>query len=308
MNTKQTTPAALAPKTEKLALIQFEKTLGDSVQNRVTELSKQGRLNLPANYSIGNALQSAWLKILQTKDRNQKPVLDVCTKESVANSLLDMAILGLNPSKSQGYFIPYGEKLAWFTSYLGKAAALKRIKGIETEPIATVIYAGDELALSHNELGEEIVLEHKTSWENKIKNDLIGVYATVIYNGVKRSAVLTLAECKEAWTKSQTNKEHVDFRSEYMKRTAINRLSKMILNTTNDDDLLAETIIQNENQHYDFEPEVITEEKAKLEVAQKANSGEVVDVEPEPQPEATPEPQPSPAPAQQEKPATARPF
>lgn len=291
-------------------LIEFEKTLGDSVQNRITELSKSGRLNLPSNYSVGNALQSAWLKILQTKDKNGKPALEVCTKESIANALLDMAILGLNPAKDHGYFIVYGDKLSWFTSYLGKCAAIKRITGIETEPIATVIYEGDQIVLGHNELGEEMIIEHKTSWENKLKNNLVGVYATVMYKGIKRSAVLTLAECMEAWSKSMTNKVHNEFRSEFMKRTAINRLIKMILKTTNDDDLLSETIIQNENQHYDFEVKDVktveeVETKTKLEIATNANSGPVIDVtveEHEDGPQVQPAEEPKPQQATRPKP------
>ena len=62
---------------------------------------------------------------------------------------------------------------------------------------------------------------------------------------------MTMREIKEAWSKSKTNVEHKDFTGEYVKRTSI-RLVKMLLQTTNDDDLLAENIIQNEDQHYDF--------------------------------------------------------
>lgn len=277
MNQKQGN-AALTPKPEARAIIQFEKTLGDSVQNRVTELTSQGRLNLPANYSIGNALQSAWLKILQTKDSNKRPALEVCTKESVANALLDMAVLGLNPAKDHGYFIVYGDKLSWFTSYFGKCAALKRISGIETEPVATIIYEGDALKLEFNELGEEIVTEHQTAWENKVKGNIVGAYATVMYKGIKRSAVMTLNEIKESWSKSISDKEHKLFTGEFAKRTVINRLVKLILKTTNDDDLLAETVIKTEQAHYDFEPEVVSEEKAKLEIAAQANTGPVVDI------------------------------
>lgn len=287
-------------------LIEFEKTLGDSVQNRVSELSGAGRLHLPSNYSVGNALQSAWLKILQTKDKNNRPALDVCTRESVANALLDMAILGLNPAKDHGYFIVYGDKLTWFTSYFGKAAAIKRIDGIETEPIGTVIYEGDEVELGFNELGEETVLTHKTSWANKVKNNLVGVYAAVTYKGIKRSAVMTLADCLESWSKSQVNKTHTEFRGEYMKRTAINRLVKMILKTTNDDDLLAETIIENENQHYDFDENNIqyVENEVKKEIATNANIGEVVDIHTESTPtiEAEPIEHPAQQPVQKEEP------
>ncbi|OPZ33907.1 MAG: recombination and repair protein RecT [Tenericutes bacterium ADurb.BinA124] len=286
MNQKQqgTTAVKQQQETKQMSLIQFEKTLGDSVQNRIAELTKQGRLDLPTTYSVGNALQSAWLKILQTKTKDGRPVIEVCTKESIANSLLDMAILGLNPAKDQCYFIPYGQTLTCFVSYFGKCAALKRIKGIETEPIATLIYDGDALKLGYTELGEELVTEHETSWENKFRGVIVGGYATVMYQGVKRSAVMTMPEIKEAWTKSISDPNHKQFTGEFAKRTLINRLVKMILKTTNDDDLLAETVIKTEQEHYDFEPEVIAEEKAKLEIAANANSGAVIDIVTTPEP------------------------
>lgn len=262
-------------------IIEFEKNISDSVQNRVTQLSQEGRLNLPPNYSVGNAMASAWLIIQDTKDKNGRPALEVCTKESIANALLEMAILGHNPAKKHGYFIVYGNRLSWFPSYFGKAAAVKRIKGIEHEPVATLIYEGDEIELGHNELGEEYVIKHKTSWSNKVKNNIVGVYATVKQGNITRSAVLTEAEVKEAWLRNPGQKrDHVDFKGEFMKRTAINRLVKMIIQTSNDDDLLAETMIANEYQHYDFEGQTVevAEEKAQLEVDTNANTGEVIDV------------------------------
>ena len=258
----------------------MEKNLADNVQNRVLELTNKGRLNLPKNYSVGNALSSAWLIIQDLKDKNNKPALEVCTKESIANALLEMAILGLNPVKKQGYFIVYGNRLGWFTSYFGKCASIKRLKGIETEPIGTIIYEGDNVEIGYNELGEEIVLSHKTTWENKLKNNRVGAYATVIANGIKRSALMTKTEIKESWLKnpSPSNKrDHVDFEGEFMKRTVINRLVKMILQTSNDDDLLAETMIKNEDEMYDaIQQDYIetTANEVKDEIETKANASE----------------------------------
>lgn len=262
----------------------MEKNLADNVQNRVLELTHQGRLNLPKNYSVGNALSSAWLIIQDLKDKNNNPALQVCTKESIANALLEMAILGLNPVKKQGYFVVYGNRLGWFTSYFGKCASIKRLKGIETEPIGTIIYEGDNVEIGYNELGEEIVLSHKTTWENKLKNNRVGAYATVIANGIKRSALMTKAEIKESWTKnpSPNNKrDHIDFEGEFMKRTVINRLVKMILQTSNDDDLLAETIIKNEDEMYDMQNDYIetTANEVKEEIETKANTSEQLSFE-----------------------------
>src|SRR5690554_188430 len=286
-------------KTNKL--IEFEKTLGDSVQNRIAELSSQGRLDLPENYSVGNALNSAWLIIQDTKDKNGRPALEVCTKESIANALLEMAILGHNPAKKHGYFIVYGNKLTWFPSYFGKSASIKRIKGIDTEPIGTLIYEGDEVELGHNEIGEEVVVSHKISWEGKLKNKIVGVYATVKQGDVIRSAVMTMEDVKEAWLKNPGMKrDHQTFTGEFAKRTVINRLTKTIIQTSNDDDLLAETIIKNEYQHYDFE-EIDVEVETSKEIATNANTGEVLDIpEEEPQKqEKTEEPEIKETPAQE---------
>ncbi|MCM1259659.1 MAG: recombinase RecT [Prevotella sp.] len=259
-----------------------EKTPAEKVLNRIVELTNQGKLDLPKNYSAGNALSSAWLIIQDTKDNNGRPALEVCTKESVVNSLLEMAILGLNPVKKQGYFIVYGNKLGWYTSYFGKCSSIKRLKGIENEPIGTIIYEGDEVELDHNELGEEIILSHKTSWENKLKGKRVGAYATVTVNGIERSAVMTISEIKESWLKnpSKGNKrDHTDFEGEFMKRTAINRLIKMILQTSNDDDLLAETLIKNEDEIYEMQNQDFVESTAqevRNEVENKANKAEML--------------------------------
>jgi len=275
----------------KNPIIEIEKNIADNVQNRISVLANEGRLNLPANYSVGNALASAWLIIQNVKDSNKRPALEVVTKESIANALLDMAVMGLNPAKKHGYFIVYGNQLTWFTSYFGKCAALKRLKGIDTEPVATLIYQNDELIFEHNDLGEELVIEHSTSWKNKLSGVIEGAYATLKQGDIIRSAVMTMAEIKEAWTKNPSpanRRDHVDFAGEFAKRTVINRLVKMILQTSNDDDLLAETIILNEDKHYDFEGEVISgENKAKREIASSANTGEFIDIEEETEEEET---------------------
>lgn len=271
-------------KTNKI--IDFEKNISDSVQNRITTLVGEGRLNLPENYSVGNALANAWLIIQDTVDSNKQPALSVCTKESVANALLEMVTLGLNPAKKQCYFIVYGSRLGLFVSYFGKCATIKRLKGIDTEPIATIIYEGDDVEIGHNELGEELVIKHTTSWKNKLSGKRVGAYATVTANGIKRSALMTMEEIKESWTKnpSLSNKrDHVTFEGEFMKRTVINRLVKMILQTSNDDDLLADTLIKNEDSMYQNEEYTdITDFQTNVqeEINENANTGEYIEFTP----------------------------
>jgi len=245
---------------KKNEVVNVEKNITTSVQNRVQELAKSGRIDLPKDYSVGNAMNSAWLILQGVVDRNKKPVLQSCTKDSVANALLDMAVLGLNPAKQQGYFIAYGNKLSWFTSYFGNVAAIQRIKGYEGLPSATLIYDGDEVELTHDELGEEMVKSHETTWENKLKGNIVGAYASIKFDGRMRQQVMTMAEIKESWSMSKTNKEHKQFTGEFAKRTVLNRLMKNILKTSTDDDLVAETLIKTENEHYEFDNEDVIDQ------------------------------------------------
>lgn len=268
------------------------KNIGDSVNNKVVELVEKGRLTLPNNYSLGNAMSSAYLILQDTKDKNGKPALEVCTKESVANALLNMAILGLNPAKKHCYFIPYGDKLTLFVSYFGKQAVIKRFPNILSELTATLIYKGDEISIAFNELHEPMVTSHKTAWENMNNGEIEGCYATVKQKQkdgsvIERSVVMTKREIKEAFDAQKIinpkygyAREHKDFEGEFTKRTTINRLVKGILQTSNDDDLVADTLQETEYDQYDFES--TPEEKIEKRIETNANTGEVIGIkEPE---------------------------
>ena len=265
------------------------KNIADVVNNKLVDLVASGRLKTPANYVVGNAMSSAFLVLQDIKDKNGKPALEVCTKESVANALLNMGILGLTPAKAQCYFIPYGDKLQLSVSYFGKQAILKRLPNIMCEPNATLVYSGDELEIGFNELHERIVLNHKTSWKAQKDNNIEGVYATVKQkqadgSTVERSALMTIEEVREAWTMSKTNKDHKQFTGEFVKRTALNRLCKNIIQTSNDDDLVGETAQKVEYEEYDFS----SENQIENEIKTNANTGEVIGFKEEPKPSITP--------------------
>jgi len=56
------------------------------------KFTEDKELLLPDDYSIENALKSAWLILQETVDKDKKPVLEVCSRASIANGLLDMAV------------------------------------------------------------------------------------------------------------------------------------------------------------------------------------------------------------------------
>jgi len=82
-----------------------DKNVADFVLSKIQKLQSNGEIYFPNNYSPENALKSAWLKLQETKDKNDKPVLQSCTQISIANALLNMVVQGLNPMKNQCYFL-----------------------------------------------------------------------------------------------------------------------------------------------------------------------------------------------------------
>lgn len=234
----------------------LKNTFADSVMNSIAKFTKEKRLVLPTNYSAENALKIAWLKILETTDRNGKKALEVCTPESVGNALLEMSIMGLNPAKNQCYFIVYGNKLTLFPSYFGKITALKRIDGVEGIN-AQAIYDGDDLDYEISSDGCITNIEHHQEFKNIKEDKLIGAYAVIKYKGEDFATIITIEQIQEAWNKSKTSKDKKEFRSEFAKRTAVNKAIKWFINTRDDEDLLIETINENENSHYEYDENVI---------------------------------------------------
>ncbi|MGV2787831.1 recombinase RecT, partial [Clostridium perfringens] len=130
----------------------------------------------PPNYNASNALKSAFFNLQEVTDKTGKPALEVCTKESIANTLLDMVVQGLSPAKKQCYFVVYGNKLQLSRSYFGTQAVLKRLSNVE-DIWANVIYHGDVFDYEVAD-GRERLIRHETEFENR-DNDISGAYAIV---------------------------------------------------------------------------------------------------------------------------------
>lgn len=261
----------------KHALQVMEKDISDQVFNRLHELEATGQLTFPPNYAVGNALKSAYLILQETKDKDGRPVLETCTKTSIANSLLDMVIQGLNPVKKQCYFIPFGGKLQLFRSYFGDQTVVKNaIPGVENI-FATVIYEGDEVEIDINEDGEQYVKSHKTKLENRDK-PIKGAYATIVINGKKYQEIMSWSEIQKAWSKAKTKNVQNEFPQEMAKRTVIRRLCKRFLNTSDDANMfVVESYNRTTSDEYDNNSDYVeTQEELKQQVDEKANSEELV--------------------------------
>ena len=223
----------------KTAVVKFE-NVADQVLEKVKRFTDDGGLVLPRNYSVANNLKSAWLILQETSDRSDKPVLEVCTKASIANALFDMVLQGMSVSKKQGYFIAYGNKLEFQRSYFGTVALAKRVQGgIVTEPVANVIYEGDEFIYTIDpSTGLVNVIKHDQKLENIDDTKIKAAYAIVTYeDGKTQTTIMTLAQIKAAWQQGATkgnSPAHKNFPAEMCKKTVIGRACKMVINSSDD--------------------------------------------------------------------------
>lgn len=209
----------------------------ESTEARITELVDGGMLNLPPNYSAPNALRAAWLLLQETEDRNKKPVLEVCTRASIANSLLSMVVQGLDPNRNQAYFIAHGTQLTLRRSYFGTLALAKRLGGVK-DAYAEVIYEGDEFEFVV-ERGRKQIVRHKQTLESIGTGKITGAYCVVeMLDGREEAEVMPMAEIEKAWSKgSGNNPARRDFPGEMAKRTVLNRALKRHINSSDDEHL-----------------------------------------------------------------------
>ncbi|MHC8517027.1 recombinase RecT [Sporosarcina sp. ITBMC105] len=284
----------------QLAIIQRDIT--DSVNQKIDELQSEG-LALPPNYSHSNALKSAFFKLQEVTDKSGKPALEVCTKESVANALLDMVVQGLSPAKTQCYFVVYGNKLQLLRSYFGTQAVLKRLTGVK-DIWANVIYK-DDVFEYENDRGREKLISHKTAFENRDK-EVVGAYAVIqTADDEEIMTAMTRKEIEVSWGQSKTSQAvHKKFPQEMAKRTVINRAAKAFINTSDDSDLLIESI--NNTTENEYEERERKEINPQHEIDQNANK-EVLDFTAEPSSESPKaEPEPVPVPVRNEQPTPAQ--
>lgn len=272
----------------QLAIIQ--KDITDDVNKSLTRLQDDG-LVLPSNYSSSNALKSAFFKLQEVRDKNGNRALEVCSRESIANSLLDMVVQGLSPAKTQCYFIVYGNQLQLNRSYFGTQAVLKRLTNVK-DIWSNVIFDGD---VFDYEIvgGREKLLKHETKFQNR-DNDILGAYAVIkTIEDEEILTVMTRKEIETSWTQAKTKSVQNKFPQEMAKRTVINRAAKAFINTSDDSDLLVQAINNSTENEYDNERVDVTPAEVQKQIEENANS-ELIDIEPIPDPQTEqPEPQPT---------------
>jgi recombination protein RecT len=247
-------------------------------------------LSFPKDYNPTNALMGAYLILKETTDKNGKCILESCSQASIANALMDMATLGLNASKKQGYFIAYGGKCQFQKSYFGNITIARRngLKDVHAE----IIYEGDTFRY-HIKNGMKVIDEHIQDFMNIDNDKIVGAYAVgIMEDGRIIVEVMNINQLKKAWNqrmgglKEDASSTHTKFRDQMAKKTVINRLCKLIGNTSTDGNIAEISDRLDEIEDVD-----IVAEDVKYEVEQNAQSVEFVDAEIV---EETPEQQPLP--------------
>ena len=301
-DTKAATPAPVKQETQ-LQLI--KRTVVDVVAEKVHKFIQNGELNLPANYSVNNALKSAWLLLQQITDKDGRKALEVCTRDSVANTLLDMIVQGLNVGKKQAYLIVYGKTLTCQRSYFGSMAVAQMVEPRIGEFAYAVVYEGDTFKYGIK-LGKKMITEHEQDIKNVDKAKIVAAYCIALdkEGNPFKTEIMTIDEIKQAWRQSKMNpvddkgnvKEastHGKFSADMALKTVINKCCKIIINASSDNSLLLERINRNED--------LTDRAQAEMEIDENANTGEMLDITPPEKDEAEQE-QPPEASREQEQP------
>lgn len=246
-------------------------------------------MTFPPDYNVSNALMGAYLVLKETVDKDEKPILESCTQTSIANSLMDMATLGLSVQKKQGYFIAYKGQCQFQRSYFGNMTIARRygMKDVNAE----AIYEGDKFNYSIVD-GKKVFGSHEQNFMNIDTEKVIGAYAIVtMEDGSKHMEVMNINQLKQSWAQGYGYKEsggiHQKFRDQMAKKTVINRAVKYIINTHGDafiqeadertEDIDRSNIVADEVA-YDIETKSNQEEFTPIQIEEKAPQQTMADL------------------------------
>lgn len=218
------------------ALKRMQEETTQQILDRVNGWQETGELILPKDYKVGNAIKLAWLYLQTVEDRSHRKAIDVCTKDSICNALLDMVLHGEYPKK-HCYFIVYGDRLEWNERYLGKYMRAKRDTEIEAV-YPQVVYQGDEFVYTIDELGQYQLVKHVPNLDNLDITKIKAAYAIVVNKDKTRHMeIMTLDQIKKSWMQGAakgTSGAHTNFTDQMCKKTVMARACKIALDSQAD--------------------------------------------------------------------------
>ena len=233
---QQSTAPVQLPSQSNTALKEMQEKTVNAVMKQVEELQQTGGLVLPKDYNVNNALKSAWIYIQTIETRTKQKAIDVCTKLSICNCLLEMVIRGQHPKK-HCYFIPCGNSLEYWERYTGKVLRAKRDTKIQ-DVVAQIVYEGDKFVYTVDENGYYQFVSHETAIENINPDKIKAAYAVVIYkDGSKHLEIMTIDQIRKSWQQGAargTSGAHQNFTDQMCKKTVIARACKIELDSATD--------------------------------------------------------------------------
>lgn len=197
-------------------------------------LQNNGSVILPPNYDVNDAVKALYLKALQTTNKQGKPALDVCTRESIEQVVQNYVSRGLNVAKNQCYLVCYGNTLTLQDSYFGKEKQAKAYAGVTIN--SSVYYEGEEVSVESRTNATKVI-HYKpdvTKWDT---DKIAGAFAVAVNEKgeVVDSDLMPIKEIRKSWAKSQSGGAvHKEFPVEMARKTVIGRLAKGFINTSDD--------------------------------------------------------------------------
>jgi recombination protein RecT len=259
-----------------------QKSVVETVSERVNQLVELGQLNLPKDYSAPNAVRAAWL-VLQDKP----DILKKASPPSVINAMFKMVISGLSVVKKQGDFILYGDKLTFSPEYHGNKALCKRFCDVK-EVTHQTIYQDDVFEYAIDKNGRKQIIKHEQKVANIDPNKIVAAYAIVTFNdGTTQAEVMSMQQIRQSWMQGATKGQspaHKNFPDAMSEKTVANRLMTRLINASDD----AAIISSIDNDENDDKPKPQAAPKSEIKTV-SFDEAEVIYETKEETPENTPE-------------------
>lgn len=246
------------------ALVDAKRDISAKVLAKVESFQQSGELRLPKEYSVENALKSAYVILSDPKNN----LIAKCSQSSVAEALLKMVVYGVSPIKKQCYFIPYGDKLECSISYAGNIAIAKRYGGLKSIK-GNAIFEGDVLEFEVDAMsGRRKIIKHSQSLDSIGSTVLKGAYAVYELNdGTVDVEIMNIRQIQAAWGQGGSkgnSPAHKNFPDQMAVKTVINRACKLLISSS-DDSILYDPL--EENDYVDT-----TKGKVEQEINENANA------------------------------------
>jgi recombination protein RecT len=196
---------------------------------------------ISGNYDLPKAMTSVYTNLMTTKTSSGKLAIETCSDLSIKDAITYCIQNELTPSKSQGYFIPYGNELKFMPSYFGLVKMAKDLCGVNI--VSNVIRDGEQADVTTRSDGV-MIISHKPSIKC-LNNKIVAVYSIATHIGSGRvvyTNLMSTEEAKKSWAKSQTGcKVGKEFEHEMLIRTSERRTAKHLINKSGDGMMLSIT-------------------------------------------------------------------